>query len=165
MAVRPYSDVDDRAYATERREEAPAETTSGGVGGQIFLWVAWAVAAAFWAFTLTTGIGIINSIGPASPPGPGEADVGGVSWLMITFVGGLLILGGALAFGVYRWSTRDRSRDALTEAATHAEYDMAEAAGGDDDVSRSPETHRPMDRDAAQAVRSSTDPSTGGMRP
>lgn len=165
MAVRPYSDLDDRAYGTERREEAYAETTSPGVGGQIFLWVAWAIAAAFWAFSLTTGIGIINSLGPADGPGAGEADAGGVSWLLINFIGGVLILGGALAYGAYRYATRNKANDALTEAATHAEYDMIEAHGGDDEVSRSPEAHRPMDRDAAQAARNATDPSTGGMRP
>lgn len=165
MAVRPYSDLNDAAYVSERQEDSYAETTSGGVAGKIFLWVAWALAAAFWAFSLTAGIGIINSIGPASGPGPGEADAGGVSWMMINLVGGLLILGGALAYGAYRYSTRNKSNDALTEAATHAEYDMIEAHGGDDEISRSPEARRPMDRDAARAVRNPDDPSTGRVRP
>lgn len=166
MAVRPYSDVDDRAYGSERRDDTYAETTSPGVGGQIFLWVAWALAAAFWAFSLTTGIGIINSLGPSSGPGPGEADAGGVSWMLINFIGGVLILGGALAYGAYRYATRNKRNDALTEAATHAEYDMIEANGGDDEVSLSPEAHRPMERDAAHvAQRSTNGSSTGGMRP
>lgn len=165
MAVRPYSDLDDAAYVSERRDETYVETTSGGVAGKIFLWVAWALAAAFWAFSLTTGIGIINSIGPASGPGPGEADAGGVSWMLINLVGGVLILGGALAYGAYRYATRDKSKDAMTEAATHAEYDMIEANGGDDEISRSPEAHRPMDRDAARVARNAGDPSTSRIRP
>jgi hypothetical protein len=165
MAVRPYSDLDDAAYVSERQDDSYGETTSGGVAAKIFLWVAWALAAAFWAFSLTTGIGIINSIGPANGPGPGEADAGGVSWLLINFVGGVLILGGALAYGAYRYSTRNKGNDALTEAATHAEYDMIEANGGDDEVSTSPEAHRPLDRDAVRAVRNPGDPSTGRIRP
>jgi len=164
MAVRPYSDLDDRAYVNERRDDAYVETTSPGVGGQIFLWVAWALAAAFWAFSLTTGIGIINSLGPASGPAAGEADVGGISWMLINFIGGVVILGGALAYGVYRYATRNKANDALTEAATHAEYDMIEAGGGDDEVTRSPEAHRPMERDAARMVRNATDPSTRDLR-
>lgn len=164
MAVRPYSDLDDGAYASERRDDAYAETTSPGVGGQIFLWVAWGLAAAFWAFSLTTGIGIINSLGPADGPGAGETGAGGISWMLINFIGGVVILGGALAYGAYRYATRNKANDPLTEAATHAEYDMIEANGGDDEVTRSPEAHRPMDRDAARTARGATDPSTGGIR-
>lgn len=164
MAVRPYSDLDDRAYANERRDDAYAETTSGGVGAKIFLWVAWALAAAFWGFSLSTGIGIINSVGPADGPGAGETGFGGISWMLINFIGGVVILGGALAYGAYRYATRNKANDALTEAATHAEYDMIEANGGDDEVSRSPEAHRPMERDAARAARDATDPYSGGMR-
>ena len=165
MAVRPYSDLDDAAYVRERRDDSYGETASGGVAAKIFLWVAWALAAAFWAFSLTTGIGILSSVGPASGPGPGEADAGGVSWMMITFVGGLLVLGGALAYGVYRYSSRNKANDALTEAATHAEYDMIEDNGGDDEISTSPEAHRPMERDAVRAIHNPHDPSTGGIRP
>lgn len=155
MAVRPYSEFDD-SYAVS----SETETTGAGVGGKIFIWLAWALAAAFWAFTLTTAFGIMGALGDpaANGPGPGEVDAGGMGWLLMTFVGGLLILGGALAYGAYRYATRNKRLDPLTEAATHAEYDMAEAAGGDDDIRRSPEARRPLDRDAARAV----DPSTGG---
>ena len=79
--------------------------------------------------------------------------VGGVSWLMITFVGGLIVLGGALAYGAYRYATRDKSLDPVTEAATHALYDITEAAGGDDEVTRSPEARRPQDRDSLRVAR------------
>lgn len=162
MAVRPYSDLDNPAR--ERRDE-PVETTAGGVGGQIFLWVAWALAAAFWAFTLATGIGILNAAGPAAAPGPDEVGAGGLGWGLINIVGAV-VLGLALAYGVFRYFTRDKRRDPMTEAATRAEYDMVEAAGGDDVVERSPESHSPYERDAARATQAApNDPSTGGMRP
>ncbi|MGA0604756.1 hypothetical protein ACO2Q0_02045 [Phenylobacterium sp. VNQ135] len=165
MAVRPYSDLDSTRYDTgyERRHEV-VETTSGGVGGKIFLWVAWALAAAFWAFTLTAGVGILNSMGSANGPGPGEVDAGGVGWGLMNVVG-VVVLGLALAYGAYRYFSRDKRTDALTEAATRAEYDMVEAAGGDDDISRSPDARRPLDRDAARAAGAYEDPTTGGLRP
>lgn len=150
MAVRPSSQA--RTLPADERNDY-AETTSGGVAGQIFLWVAWALAAAFWAFALTTGVGILSMGGPATNgPGPGEVDAGGVGWMLINVIGGLVILGLAIAYGAYRYATRDKRNDPITEAATHAEYDMVEAAGGDDDVSRSPEAHRPEERDAYRAI-------------
>lgn len=162
MAVRPYSELDNDSYAHEAGRTGRA---GGSTGAQIFLWIAMAIAAAFWGLTSTTAFGILGSIGPAGAPGPGEIDAGGVGWVLINFVGGVLILGGALAYGVYRWASRDRRKDALTEAATHAEYDMVEAAGGDDVIGRSPSVHEPMERDAARAARGEPlDPSTGGVR-
>jgi hypothetical protein len=159
MAVRPYSDMDNTAYG---REEA-APTTSGGVGAKIFLWTAWALAAAFWAFSLTTGVGILRAMGGASASG--DVGVSGGGWAVMNIVAPV-ILGMAIAYGAYRYLTRDRSKDALTEAATRAEYDMIEAAGGDEAIDRSPDARDPMDRDAARAVRGDRfDPSTGAMRP
>lgn len=151
MAVRPYSEAD--TYDADRRDDH-AETSGGGLGGQIFLWLAWALAAAFWGVVLTTGVGILG-VGPppSNGPGPGEVDAGGISWLLINFIGGLVVLGLAIAWGSYRWATRDRRKDPITEAATHAEYDMVEAAGGDDDIRRSPEAREPEERDAYRAVK------------
>ena len=51
-----------------------------------------------------------------------------------------------------RWASRDKSKDAMTEAATHRIYDMAEAAGGDDDIHRGPGARRPEERDAARGA-------------
>jgi hypothetical protein len=170
MAVRPYSDLNDDASGRDSyaQDHAHADRGRGDVGAKIFLWVAWAAAAAFWAFMLTTGIGILNSTGPANGPGPGEVDAGGVGWGLMNVVG-VVILGLAIAFGAFRYFTRDKRNDALTEAATHAEYDMVEAAGGDDDIHRSPEAHKPFERDAARAVNGAVtggyDPSTGVQRP
>lgn len=157
MAVRPYSS------AYDGRPAGAEDTTGSGIGGKTFIWIAWAMAAAFWAFTLTTAVGILRAMsgGAADGPGPGEVDAGGLSLMLISGVGGILILGGAIAYGAYRYATRDKALDPLTEAATHAEYDMVEAAGGDDEVTRSPEARRPLERDAVRAIH----PSTGGARP
>lgn len=165
MAVRPYSDLDNSAYERDSyARQEPVETASGGVGGKIFLWVAWAAAAAFWAFSLTTGIGILNSTRGANGPGPGEVDAGGVGWGLMNVVG-VTILGLAIAYGAFRYFTRDKRNDALTEAATRAEYDMVEAAGGDDDVHRSPEAREPFERDAARAAQAEDPSLTTGPRP
>ena len=150
MAVRPYDDTD-AGYG--------ADTERGSVGAKIFIWVAWALAAAFWAFSLATGAGILGALGaPSNGPGAGEADVGGVSWLLINFIGGVIILGGAIAYGAYRYASRDKSRDPATEAATHALYDITEAAGGDDEVTRSPEAREPEDRNSIRVARGELNP-------
>jgi hypothetical protein len=127
--------------------------TQPGVGVTTFLWMAWAAVAVFWGFSLTTGIGIISALGhPAnSGPGPGEADAGGVSWALMTVVG-VAILGAALAYGAYRYATRDRSKDPMTEASTAALYDIVEAQGGEDMTTRSPEAREPIERDAYRAA-------------
>lgn len=170
MAVRPISDLDNDAYGHDSyaRQDAHADRGRGDVGAKIFLWAAWAAAAAFWAFMLTTGIGILNSTRGANGPGPGEVDAGGVGWGLMNVVG-VVILGLAIAYGAFRYFTRDKRDDALTEAATRAEYDMVEAAGGDDDIHRSPDARSPYDRDAARAVNGTVndgyDPSTGVQRP
>ena len=150
MAVSTYDARDD---VLPGEAATYAETTSGGVGGKIFLWLAWALAAAFWALLLTTGAGILQAgDNPALSRGGAQADAGGVSWALITVVGGLVVLGLAIAYGSYRWASRDKSKDAMTEAATHAEYDLIEANGGDDEVTRSPEAREPEERNAYHAA-------------
>jgi hypothetical protein len=126
MAYEPYADRD-------RDLEIEAEpNTGGGIAGQTFLWIAWALAAAFWAAVGTSALGILQAgDNPAMALGGGEADGGGLQWFIIDVVGAL-ILAAALAFGVYRYATRDRRKDPMTERATRAEYDAIEAAGGDD---------------------------------
>jgi hypothetical protein len=151
MAVRTLSDLDHDTLI--EREGAYDETTSGGVAGKIFLWVAWALAAAFWAFMLTTGYGIIQAAdNPALARGDAQADAGGISWLLIEVVGGLVVLGLAIAWGSFRWATRNKANDPITEASTRAEYDLIEAAGGDEEITRSPQARRPEERDAYRAA-------------
>jgi hypothetical protein len=127
--------------------------TKPSAGVTAFLWLAWAAVAIFWGFSLTTGFGILSALGhPAnSGPGPGEADAGGVSWAMINLVG-VAILGAAMAYGAYRYATRDRGKDAMSEASTAALYDIVEAQGGEDLTTRSPEAREPTERDAYRAA-------------
>ena len=151
MAVRTLSDLDrDDLVRTDSGYE---ETTGAGIGGKIFLWLAWAAAAIFWGVMLTTGAGILQAAGnPSLARGDAQADAGGISWMLITVIGGLVVLGLAIAWGSLRWATRDKGQDAMTEAATHAEYDLIEAHGGDDEITRSPEARQPEERDAYRAA-------------
>jgi hypothetical protein len=147
MAVRTYSEHDDGPL------DGTYESTAGGVAGTIFLWLAWAAAAIFWGFMLTTGAGILAAgDNPAIGRPGGSADAGGIGWLLIDVIGGMVVLGLAIAWGMSRWASRDKRLDPLTEAATAVEYDMVDAAGGDDDVHRSPSARDPMDRDAVRVL-------------
>ncbi|HEX2558643.1 hypothetical protein [Phenylobacterium sp.] len=46
----------------------------------------------------------------------------GAFWMMVTVIG-VALLGAAIAWGMARNARRDRSKDALTEAATRQQYD------------------------------------------
>ncbi|WP_374472539.1 hypothetical protein [Phenylobacterium sp.] len=153
MATLPYSDRTD-TYSAERSDAGAHRTRD--VGATIFVWLAWAAAAIFWGFALTTAFGILSSLGHPAADGldAGEADVGGIGWMTINFIGGLIILGGALAYGAYRYASRDKRLDPVTEAATHALYDTIERQGGEDRTTRSPEAREPMERDAYRASQS-----------
>lgn len=128
MAYEPYRD-----RSTSDFDDDVQPTTAGGTAGQVFLWVAWALAAAFWAMVGTTAVHILMAgDNPAMALGGGDAEGGGLQWFSMTVVG-VAILGLAIAFGAWRWATRDKRRDPMTERATRAEYDAIERAGGDDD--------------------------------
>jgi hypothetical protein len=140
----PYGDT---------RPTASSYVEHHSVAGTAFLWVAWALAAAFWAATFTTAMGIMAALSHPTQAGPaGGADAGGVGFALMDVVGGIVILGLALAYGLYRYSTRDKRLDPVTEASTAALYDSIEQQGGDDMTSRSPETRRPDQRDAYRAA-------------
>jgi hypothetical protein len=151
MATLSYGDQTDTYSA---RTNASGHT-SRDLGATIFVWLAWAFAAMFWGFSLTTGFGIMQALGhPAnSGIGAGEADAGGVGWMLINFVG-VIVLGGALAFGAYRYATRDKRKDPMTEASTAALYDTIEQEGGDDASTRSPEERSSTERDAYRTSQS-----------
>ena len=145
MDARPYSEVDD--------QPAAYESTGSGLGGKIFIWAAWALAALFWGFILTTAYNILRAgDNPAIGAPGGAADAGGIGFLLMDVIGGVFVLGLAIAWGMSRWASRDKSKDPMTEAATHRIYDMAEAAGGDDDIHRGPGARRPEERDAARGA-------------
>src|SRR5512146_3242705 len=100
MATQPYADA---TTADDAREDASAGYPD--VGAQIFLWIAWTLAFAPRPFFMSIDVGIL-----------------------VFTVLGVVALGGALLFGATRWATRDRSRDAMTEASTAALYDSMERA-------------------------------------
>lgn len=121
-------------------------------GGIAFIWIVWALAFAFWAFTMSSFFGILSALTSGVPGGiQSGVDAGGVGFLLITVVG-VVALGAAMAWGAARWATRDKRLDPMTEASTAALYDAVERAGGDDMVSRSPEARAPMERDSYRPV-------------
>lgn len=129
MATQPYADA---TTAYEARDAAREDASAGypDVGAQIFLWIAWTLAFATWAFFMSVDVGIVRAV--AETPRDalrGGGDAGGVGFLLFTVLG-VVALGIALLFGATRWATRDRSRDAMTEASTAALYDSMERAGG-----------------------------------
>jgi hypothetical protein len=116
MTVGHYSDFHEEASAT------PA-TARGDYAGRIFLWAAWILAAAFWAIAAASPISIVSALLTHPPAGePGGADAGGIGFLLMDVVGGMVILGLVLAFGAWRWASRDKRLDPMTEAATRQEY-------------------------------------------
>lgn len=139
MASMPY---DDRAFA-EARERAPRERS---LGEHIFIWLAWVLAAAFWGATMTTFFGIIEAIARTPASAAGGVDFGGVAFLIMDVIGGVLVLGGALAYASWMYARRNRRLDPVAEAATADLYDTIERQGGEDMTSRSPDRRRPDPR-------------------
>ena len=135
MATVPYT----AAYDSDYEAEAPQQRY---LGEHVFLWVAWALAAAFWGASMTTFVGILRAVFEPTPGVAGGADAGGVAWLLVDVIGGLVVLGLALAFGSYVVARRNRGLDPVTEAGTAALYDAIERQGGEDMTSRSPESER-----------------------
>jgi hypothetical protein len=94
------------------------------VGANVFLWIAWAIAFAFWAFSMQTTVGILEDIATTPASVMGAVDLGGIGFAIMT-IGAVIVLGAAIAWGAERWATRDRSLDPVTEAATARLYDDA----------------------------------------
>jgi hypothetical protein len=144
-----YTDHTTPYVANEtRHDHAPVHARARrDVGATVFLWLAWAVAAFFWVGALTTAVSIMGAE-PGAVAAEGGADAGGIGWGLINFVGGLIVLGLAIAYGSYRYASRDKRRDPMTEASTAALYDTIESQGGEDMTTRSPEARKPAERDA-----------------
>lgn len=152
MATLSYPDPS-TPYAqsqTQARTRAPsAYVPHGHAGATAFIWIAWALAMSFWAASFTTALGILQAVShPTETTGVGGADAGGVGFALMDVVGGIVILGLALAYGLYRYSTRNKAMDPVTEASTARLYDIVEAQGGEDMTTRSPEARQPLERDA-----------------
>jgi hypothetical protein len=152
MATLSYTEQS-TPYADTRPAAAPSAYLPHSPGSTIFLWIAWALAAAFWSATFSTALGIMEAVShPADTAGVGGADAGGVGFALMDVVGGIVILGLAIAYGLYRYSTRDKRLDPVTEATTAALYDSIERQGGDDLTTRSPEARAPLERDAYRSI-------------
>lgn len=125
MVTRTYDGTyADHAYAADEAvdERAPYRD----VGATIFLWIAWAVAFAFWAFSMSTFFGILHAIADHGAGGlMGGVDMGGAGYAVIDVIGGVIVLGLALIYGLARYATRDKAMDPITEAATKDLYDHA----------------------------------------
>jgi hypothetical protein len=115
MTVGHYSDF---------HEDASDRTTGrGDMAGRIFLWAAWIIGAAFWAFAAASPISIVSALLTHPPAGePGGADLGGIGFLLMDVIGGMVVLGLVIAYGSWRWASRDKRLDPMTEAATRQEY-------------------------------------------
>jgi len=137
MADRAYGDTVVVANA------APRERS---VGEHIFIWVAWALAAAFWGLTMSSFVGILRDTAAPSPA-PVAA---GVLTGAIYFVVGVLVLAAAIAFGAIANARRNRRLDPVTEAATARLYELADREGGADLTTRSPGARTFSGRDTIQ---------------
>ncbi|MDB5495850.1 MAG: hypothetical protein JWP86_3187 [Phenylobacterium sp.] len=147
MATQIYTDGA-ASYDARTTDGEAARDSYRSAGEQIFLWVAWTLAFAFWAFSMSTAVGILDAIA-ARPPGglEGGVDPGGGGVFLMSVVA-VVLLGIAIAYGAARWATRDKRLDPVTEASTAALYDAVDRSGGDDMISRSPEARRPDERDS-----------------
>jgi hypothetical protein len=137
MAGAPYDErsaLRDQPLGESSRERS--------LGEHIFIWIAWALAAAFWGAVLTSGVGIVRAVSQPSPGPVGGVDAGGIGYLLMDVVGGMLLLGLAMAYGSWMFARRNRRLDPVSEAATAALYDRAEREGGADLTSRSPDLAR-----------------------
>jgi len=110
------------AYDTDTSHTAMQTGSYRSAGELIFLWIAWTLAFAFWAFTMSTFFGIFREIGAGAPGAITGPDAGGVSYLMLAVIA-FAVLGAGLAWGMARDKGRDRRLDATTEASTAAMYE------------------------------------------
>jgi hypothetical protein len=120
--------LDDTAEAARERS----------VGENIFIWIAWALAAAFWGATLTTFFGILRSVATPTPGVMGGDNAGGVGYVLMDVVGGMVLLGLAIALGSVMVARRNRRLDRLTEAGTAALYDKSDREVGEDTTGAAP---------------------------
>ena len=117
----------DRASARER-----------SVGEHIFIWVAWALAAAFWGASLTTMVEIFRAAGQPGPAVSAPGVPGGLAYLVLVVVA-FLVMAFALAWAEFRAASAAGRRG---EGATAALYNTIERQGGEDQTARSPDGRR-----------------------
>ncbi len=78
--------------------------------------------AGFLPVATMTGGGILQAVADGGAAASAGTPPSAIPYLLIDVVG-VVLLGLGLAYGVYRYHTRDRRLDPLTEAATKAQYD------------------------------------------
>lgn len=151
MTTLPYDDH--ASIRREARAEASSRAETAPIGpGLMFLFVAWLVAAAFWAASMIIDVGILQAAMRPAPAG-GGVDAAGIGYVLMD-IAGVVVLGVAIAYGLARSATRDRRKDAVTEASTAALYDQIERQGGEDLTTRSPDARSPEQRDAYRGPQS-----------
>ena len=111
MASAPY-DVSPGSHALER-DDAPPERS---LGEHIFIWIAWALAAAFWGVSMTIFVGILRDASQpvAAPSAPGAP--GGMGYLAFV-VAAFVVVAVALAYASLR-TARMGGLEARSQAAT-----------------------------------------------
>lgn len=129
---------DHAAYGAKR--DAPRERS---VAEHIFIWIGWALAAAFWGATFTTVTGIFRAVATPTPGVVGGADFGGVGYLVLGFVGVVLILGFAMAGVSWMFARRNRGLAPLADAKTAALYENADRQIAEGETRPSPDLARP----------------------
>jgi hypothetical protein len=104
--------------------QASQETRANGSSAEhAFLWIVLILALAVWVpFTVIVDSAILAAASSITFRGEGAADAGGIGWILIDIVGPMLLALG-LAYGLYRYHTRDRRLDPLTEAATRDAFE------------------------------------------
>lgn len=119
MASAPY---DDRLspYAREQ-DRAPRDRS---LGEHVFIWIAWALAAAFWGASMTIFAGILRdaSQSVAAPAAPGAP--GGMVYLAFV-IAAFAVVALALAYASLRTARMGRL-EATSQSATAALYDRIE---------------------------------------
>lgn len=119
MASGPY----DARTASEVRTEAPARRERS-LGEHIFVWIAWALAAAFWGATMSGFLGILRSIGARVPTVSAPGAPGGMGYLALVVVA-FVVMGLVMLYAELRTARRDRF-ESPGETGTAALYDGAD---------------------------------------
>lgn len=124
-----------------------------GISGElVFVWLALlATTVVFTPFAAMTFWGIVSASPPTPAPGePGAISAVSGSGYVIMDILGVTLLGVGLAYGAYKYHTRDRRKDPVTEQATEALYDAAGAKKGRDTL---PEDRPLHDQDGSHVPR------------
>jgi hypothetical protein len=131
-ASRPY---ETRAGAAGRESEAPS---GRNLGEHVFIWVAWALAAAFWGATLTTLVGILRAAAATRTTVSMLGASGGSAYLALV-VTAFALMALALAYGSLRSASRSTRPGEFGAAAL---YDAMERQGGEDFANQNPDARR-----------------------